>query len=462
MNFLKLQLRNLFRTFARPIELYLFMETVLIKAAQLFLSLSILVLIHECGHFFFARLFKVRVEKFYLFFNPWFSLYKFVPRGSATEYGIGWLPLGGYVKIAGMLDESFDREALAQPPKPWEFRVKPSWQRLLIMVGGVLMNFILAFFIFSMMAFAWGEEFLPIKNVKMGYAFNEATLKAGFQTGDIPLAADNVTLEYSDALLSVFTAKEVTVLRNGEVVTITLPPDFKNVVFDEEPNFVERFPFVVKNVMGGDPAQKAGLLAGDSIVGVNGEPNLSTYEIQKLFAENKNKEIVLQLYRDNQLLSLPVVPNESGKIGVALKTDKEIYETNRVYYNFFTSIPAGIRIGMGTIKMYLSQFKFIFSKEGAKNIGGFGAIGNLFPSKWSWPDFWFMTAFLSIMLGIMNLLPIPALDGGHVLFLLYEVVSGRKPNEKFMEYAQIVGMILVIALVLYANGNDLFRWLKSR
>jgi regulator of sigma E protease len=440
------------------------METILIKAAQLILSLSILVIIHECGHFLFARLFKVRVEKFYLFFNPWFSLFKFKPKGSETEYGVGWLPLGGYVKISGMLDESMDKEALAQPPKPWEFRVKPAWQRLCIMIGGVLMNFILAFFIYSMMALAWGEEFLPIKNVKMGYAFNDATLKAGFQNGDIPLTADNVPLEYMDGktLFALIEAKEVTVQRNGAVVAINLPADFKKIVFESEPNFIERFPFVIKEVTGGSPALKAGLTEGDSIVGINGEQNLSTYEIQKLFTENKEKEITLNFYRNSQLLSVPIVPNDLGKIGVILKTANEVYETIQVHYNFFTSIPAGIRIGVDAIKSYLGQFKFVFTKDGAKNLGGFGTIGNLFPSQWYWPAFWNWTAFLSIILGVMNLLPIPALDGGHVMFLLYEVVSGRKPNEKFMEYAQITGMILLLLLLLYANGNDLMSWLGHR
>jgi len=440
------------------------METVLIKAAQLFLSLSILVIIHECGHFLFARVFKVRVEKFYLFFNPWFTLFKYKPRRSETEYGIGWLPLGGYVKISGMLDESMDKEALAQPPKPWEFRVKPAWQRLCIMVGGVLMNFILAFFIYSMMAYAWGEELLPMKNVKMGYAFNEATLKAGFQNGDIPLSADNVPLEYMNGktLFSIASAKEVTVLRNGEEVTIHLPADFNKIVFEKEVNFVERFPFVVKEVMNGTPALKAGLENGDSIVGVNENRNITATDIQQLLAENKEKEIALDVYRNNQLLSISITPNEFGKIGVALKQPFEIYETIQMHYNLFTSIPAGVRMGVSIIKMYLSQFKFVFSKEGAKSLGGFGAIGNLFPSKWYWAEFWRMTAFLSIILGVMNLLPIPALDGGHVMFLLYEVITGRKPNEKFMEYAQITGMVLLIGLLLYANGNDLFRWLSSR
>jgi regulator of sigma E protease len=405
----------------------------------------------------------VRVEKFYLFFNPWFSLFKFKPRGSETEYGIGWLPLGGYVKISGMLDESMDKEALAQAPKSWEFRVKPAWQRLLIMIGGVMMNFILAFFIYAMMALAWGEEYLPIKNVKMGYAYNDATLKAGFQNGDIPLTADGTPLEYMDGktFLAIFDAKEVTVLRKEQTVTIQLPADFNKIVFENEPNFIERHPSVIKEVINGSPAKNAGLMNGDSIVGLNdGQTLLSTYEIQKVLAENKGKEIILAVYRNHQLLLLPVTPSEFGKIGVVFKSAKEIYETVRVNYNFFTAIPAGVKIGVNTIKNYLSQFKFVFSKEGAKSLGGFGAIGNLFPSKWSWPEFWQMTAFLSIILGVMNLLPIPALDGGHVMFLLYEVVSGRKPNEKFMEYAQIVGMILLLALLLYANGNDLFRWLN--
>ena len=443
---------------------YLLMETILIKTAQLFLSLTILVIIHECGHFFFARLFKVRVEKFYLFFNPWFALFKYKPRGSETEYGIGWLPLGGYVKIAGMLDESMDKEALAQPPKPWEFRVKPAWQRLCIMVGGVLMNFILAFFIYSMLAYAWGEAYIPIKNVKMGYAFNETALKAGFQSGDIPLTADNVPLENMDAktFLSIIEAKEVTVLRNGEVVTIYLPSDFKKVIYEPDAYFIQRYPFVVNGVTNGSPAKEAGLMNGDSIVGVNENLNLSTYEIQKLLAENKENEITLHVYRNDQLLSFPVIPNEFGKIGVVLKFPSEIYETIRIQYNFFTSIPAGIRMGMNTIKMYVGQLKFVFSKEGAKSLGGFGAIGSLFPDKWYWSEFWNMTALLSIILAVMNLLPIPALDGGHVMFLLYEVITGRKPNEKFMEYAQIAGMILIFALLLYANGNDLFRWLGSK
>lgn len=298
----------------------------------------------------------------------------------------------------------------------------------------------------------------------MGYSFNAATLNAGFQNGDIPLTADNVPLEYMDGktLFSIFNAKDVTVLRSGKEVAIHLPADFNKIVFEKEANFLERFPFVVKMVTNGSPAREAGLMEGDSIVGVNESMNLLTSEIQTLLADNKEKKINLDIYRNNQLLSIPITPNEFGKIGVALKLPEEIYETIQVHYNFFTAIPAGVRIGINTIKMYLGQFKYVFSKEGAKSLGGFGAIGSLFPDKWQWTSFWNMTALLSIMLGVMNIIPIPALDGGHVMFLLYEVITGRKPSDKFLEYAQITGMILLIGLLIYANGNDIFRWLNHR
>ena len=435
------------------------METIIIRIAQLILSLSILVIVHECGHFLFSKLFRVRVEKFYLFFNPWFTVFKFRPKNSETEYGLGWLPLGGYVKISGMIDESMDKEAMAQPPQAWEFRTKPAWQRLLIMIGGVLMNFILAFFIYAMIVFTWGEEYLPVKNVKMGFAYNEATLNAGFQNGDIPLAADGVELNHLNAktLMAIVEAKEVSVLRNGERVTIQVPTDFSKILFEKEDNFIPRYPFVIGSVSNGSPAQKAGIEEGDSVVGINGIRGLATNDIQLLLEENKEKEIILNLFRDNREIEIAITPNENGKLGVGLASLYRTYQTVRVKYNFFSAFPAGVRIGIGTIKTYLGQFKYIFTKEGAQSLGGFGTIASIFPARWNWGDFWSMTAFLSIILGIMNLLPIPALDGGHVMFLLYEVVSGRKPNEKFMEYAQIAGMLFLIALLIYANGNDIFR-----
>ncbi|MDR0863398.1 MAG: RIP metalloprotease RseP [Candidatus Symbiothrix sp.] len=434
------------------------MDTILIKALQLILSLSILVIIHECGHFLFAKLFKVRVEKFYLFFNPWFSLFKFKPKGSETEYGIGWLPLGGYVKISGMIDESMDKEAMKLPPQPWEFRTKPAWQRLLIMVGGVLMNFILAFFIYSMMVLAWGEEYLPVKNVKMGFSFNETTLKAGFQNGDIPITADGVSIEKMDVktIFAFYEAKEIQVLRQGEIVTLKLPENFDKGIFEGADNFSPRYPFVIERVSSGSPAGSAGLEAGDSIVGVNGT-EMAINEIQAALVEYKEKEMTLNLYRNGKKMDVLITPTEFGKIGVNLRSPYKIYETVKKNYNFFTAFPAGIRIGVQQIKDYLGQFKYIFTKEGAQSLGGFGAIGNLFPAQWDWASFWSMTAFLSIILGVMNLLPIPALDGGHVMFLFYEIITRREPPEKFMEYAQTVGMVLLFALLIYANGMDIFR-----
>jgi regulator of sigma E protease len=436
------------------------METIAIKALQLILSLSILVIVHECGHFLFARLFKVRVEKFYLFFNPWFSLFKYKPKNSETEYGIGWLPLGGFVKISGMIDESMDKEALKQPPQPWEFRTKPAGQRLLIMVGGVLMNFVLAFFIYAMIAFAWGEEYLPTSNVKMGFSYNETFQEAGFKNGDIPISYDGTSLEMVDVrsnLLNLIEAKEVTVLRKGEKITIQLPPDFNTKNLTENTHIGYLYPFIIEKVNGGAPASKAGLEPGDSIVGVDGVVGMSSEEISAALVKNKEEDIVLHLYRQGQALDIMITPNEFGKIGVALRSPYNIYETVQKHYSFFSAFPAGVRMGVEITQEYLKSLKYIFTKEGAQSLGGFGTIAGIFPSQWNWLAFWTMTAFLSIILGVMNLLPIPALDGGHVMFLLYEVVSGRKPNDKFLEYAQITGMILLLALLVYANGMDIIR-----
>jgi regulator of sigma E protease len=435
------------------------METVVIKAAQLILSLSILVIVHELGHFLFARIFKVRVEKFYLFFNPWFTLFKFKPKGSETEYGIGWLPLGGYVKISGMIDESMDKEALKQAPQPWEFRTKPAWQRLLIMVGGVGMNFILAFFIYAMIVLAYGDKYVPMRNVTMGFSFNQTALDAGFQNGDIPLYADGVALERLDTktLFAIADAKEVQVLRNGEKLSLTLPKDFRNIVHEKDFLLDYRIPFVIERVTNGSPAQAAGLMEGDRVLGVNGQTDMDVRDIQQAMIAAQGGELLLNVLRSGKELEITVTPSESGKLGVGLMSPLNIYETVNKKYNFFTAFPAGIRIGIQTIKDYLGQFKFIFSKEGAGSLGGFGTIGSFFPAQWDWERFWVMTAFLSIILGIMNLLPIPALDGGHVMFLLYEVITGRTPNEKFMEYAQMGGMIFLISLLLYANGMDIVR-----
>lgn len=422
-----------------------------------------MVIVHECGHFFMARLFKVRVEKFYLFFNPWFTVFKFKPRGSDTEYGLGWLPLGGYVKISGMIDESMDREAMAQPPQPWEFRTKPAWQRLLIMLGGVLMNFILAFFIYAMIVLAWGEQIIPTKSVTMGLTFNESTRQFGFENGDLPIVIDGVSVENTDIRsipIELLNAKEVTVLRNNEKINLNLSKDFKAFLANPdniEDNLIVRYPFVIAQVMSGEPAKKAGLETGDSIVGINGRTNMDAVEFMTALSNYKEQEITLDFYRNGIKKEAAITPNSAGKIGVGVASPFSVYQTIDKKYNFFSAFPAGVRIGWDRMTNYVKSLSLIFTKEGAQSLGGFGAIASIFPEKWNWEAFWNMTAFLSIILGIMNLLPIPALDGGHVLFLLYEVISGRKPNEKFMEYAQIAGMFFLIALLLFANGNDIYR-----
>ncbi|MDR2682497.1 MAG: RIP metalloprotease RseP [Dysgonamonadaceae bacterium] len=430
------------------------METVIIKALQLILSLSILVIIHECGHFLFAKLFKVRVEKFYLFFNPWFSLFKWKPRNSETEYGIGWLPLGGYVKIAGMLDESMDKEALKQPPQPWEFRTRPAWQRLLIMVGGVLMNFILAFFIYSMVVLAWGDHYIPMQKTPL--YFSQTAHQAGFQDGDILLAADGVQLSrYDDLdLFRVIDAEQVTVLRNGNAITLDLPADFKSQFLASKTLFADIYTAQVDSIVPGSAAEKAGLQVNDRIIAFNGTEINAFAVISSQLSKHKDSEVELGILRGQDTLRLAAHVNAEGKLGfVPNRPSVGVSD----YYNFFRAIPVGIGLGVRKIAFYVLQLKLVFSKAGISGIGGFGAIGNLFPPVWDWFAFWMMTAFLSIMLGVMNLLPIPALDGGHVLFLIYEVITRRHPSEKFLEYAQMTGMVLLISLLLYANGMDLVR-----
>ena len=434
----------------------------MIKALQLILSLSLLVLVHEFGHFIFARLFKVRVEKFYLFFDPWFSLFKFKPKNSDTEYGIGWLPLGGYCKISGMIDESMDKEQMAQPAQPYEFRSKPAGQRLMIMVGGVLFNFILALFIYSMVLFAWGDTYLPLKNVKQGMDFSETFINVGFRDGDILLRADDEELERynEDCLRKVVEAHNVTVLRDGVETVIPIPDDMMQRVLRDKQGFAAyRFPMVVKNLSADDmPAAQAGMQPGDSIVSINDVPVVTYYEAAAMLAENKSKEITLGYYRDGELRSASLVPDSLGRIGVGACLPTDLYQTETRTYGFLASFPAGVKLGINTLKGYVSDMQYAFTKEGASSLGGFATIGSIFPDTWNWRAFWMQTAFLSIILAFMNNLPIPALDGGHVMFLLYEVIARRKPSDKFLEYAQMAGMAILFALLLYANGNDLFRF----
>lgn len=441
------------------------METFLVKALQLILSLSILVLVHEFGHFIFARIFKVRVEKFYLFFDPWFSIFKFKPKNSDTEYGVGWLPLGGYCKISGMIDESMDKEAMAQPPKPYEFRSKPAGQRLMIMVAGVLFNFLLALFIYSMVLFTWGDTFLPLKNVKAGMDYSETFHNVGFQDGDILLKVDDTELERfgEDCFRRVLNAQTVTVLRGGVETVIPIPEDMAQRVMRDKKGFASyRFPMVVRELgkteSGESPAAVAGLQPGDSIVSINGIVTPSFYEVGEVLAQNKDKDVLVGFYRAGIPQTLTLHTDTAGKMGIYSVSPFDMYQTVTRKYGFFESFPAGVMLGVNTLKGYVSDMKYVFTKEGASSLGGFGTIGSLFPAEWDWHSFWMKTAFLSIILAFMNILPIPALDGGHVMFLLYEVIARRKPSDKFLEYAQVTGMFLLFALLIYANGNDIFRF----
>ena len=445
------------------------METFLIRALQLMVSLSILVIIHEGGHFFFAKLFKVRVTKFYLFFNPWFSLFKFKPKNSETEYGVGWVPLGGYVQIAGMVDETQNSEDLNHPVEDWEFRAKPAWQRLLIMIGGVLMNFLLALFIYSMILFTWGDSYISLKDMTHGMAFNERAEKIGFRDGDILLSADGEPLERfnMDMLRAIVEARSVMVSRDGQKVEVFMPEISLLDIAQDNPAFVEiLFPNVVDSVLAGSAFDKAGICKGDVLLAVNDNSVASWNDFTeqlwslKTTAEGEGKKCAdfTLIYSHEGLQDTIAVQTDSlFRIG-AISSVNEYKETN-LSYSFFESFPAGITLGVNTLKGYVNDMKYVFTKEGAKSLGGFGTLGSIFPEVWDWHRFWSMTAFLSIILAFMNILPIPALDGGHVLFLLYEIIARRKPSDKFMEYAQMAGMILLFGLLLWANFNDILRFL---
>ena len=445
------------------------METFLIRALQLILSLSLLVIIHEGGHFFFARLFKIRVEKFYIFFDPWFSLFKYKPKNSDTEYGVGWLPLGGYCKISGMIDELMDTEQMKQPAQPWEFRSKPAWQRLLVMVGGVLMNFLLALFIYSMILFTWGDHYTALSDMTMGMKFNEHAQEIGFRDGDILKSADGkeLTRFNMDMIRSIVEAREVTVLRQGEEKKILLPELSLLDVAKEDPMFVDVFyPNVVDSVLPDGGFAKVGIQKGDSLVAFNGKEMTSWNEFLDNMAELKAKA---ELEKKISAAFTLVYSRAGVRDTVDVQTDDKFkvavigglvdYKQRTLSYGFFESFPAGVALGVNTLKGYVNDMKYVFTKEGAKSVGGFATIGSIFPKVWDWQRFWEMTAFLSIILAFMNILPIPALDGGHVLFLLYEIIARRKPSDKFLEYAQMVGMFLLFGLLIWANFNDVLRFL---
>ncbi len=434
---------------------------------QLMLSLSILIILHELGHFIPAKLFGTRVEKFYLFFDPWFSLFK-VKKGE-TEYGIGWLPLGGYVKIAGMIDESFDTEQMSGEPQPWEFRSKTAGERLVIMLGGVTVNFLLGFFIFGMILWVYGEEFLPNENVKYGIYADSLGQEMGFRTGDKVISINGKPFDkFNDRMVLrevIFNdARQMMVLRDGEETTIPISEkwvgelsSYKN---KDKRLFVPRFPFVAGEIAKGFPADKAGLQRGDSIIALNGRATPFFDQFMERARDLKNEEIIVTAIRSQRdTLRLSMTTTENGQIGIFPYGPDYFFELERQEYTLAQALPAGVVRGYQFLADQNKAFGQMFrgKVKPSDSLGGFGSIGKMFGAVWQWEHFWRMTAILSLILAFMNLLPIPALDGGHVMFLLYEVVTGRKPSDKFMEYATLVGFIIVIALVLYANGLDVLR-----
>lgn len=441
------------------------MTVFLIKALQLMVALSLLVVIHEFGHFLFARLFGVRVERFSLFFGK--PLLRYKPKRSETEFVMGWLPFGGYVEIAGMVDESLNMEQLKQEPQPWEFRTKPAWQRLIIMVGGVCFNLILACLIYAMVLFTWGDSYIPIDNSKYGMEFNERAKAMGFRDGDVLVSADGEAFDRygGDMLRAIVAADEVTVLRDGNETVITMPEEMNLLDFNKDVQpFVSFYrPMVIDSVLPESGAARAGLMQGDHIISLNGTPAATwttfTTTLSQLQMMEEEGMIVNHdldvIYSRAGVLDTIIVPADANfKMGITVPMT---YARAVKKYSFFESIPAGVAYGWNVLKGYVSDFKYVFTKEGASSLGGFATIGSLFPAQWNWHQFWLMTAFLSIILAFMNILPIPALDGGHVLFLLVEGITGRKPSDKFMERVQIIGMVLLFGLMIYANLNDIIR-----
>lgn len=473
------------------------MDIFLIRAAQLILCLSILIVLHEGGHFTMAKLFGIRVEKFFLFFDYKFNLFSTYSRWwrrlrgkkplekdengnypyQGTEYGIGWIPLGGYVKIAGMIDESMDREQMKQPPQPWEFRTKPAWQRLLVMLAGVIVNFLVALIIYSMILFVWGSSYIPIRDMKMGFTYNEQAQAIGFRQGDIPVSADGETFrDYNtDVLRSISNAHQVNVLRQGREVTINMPEGGQSLLEmlqGDRPFIAPYLPSVIDTVLPDSPASKAGISRGDRILSFNGHPidSWTDYDEQIHILSRslegattndslRKRTVSIVVQKAANPDTLKILLNSELQMGIGKTYALRYYKPVNKEYGLLESIPAGFSYGVNVFCGYVSDLKYLFTKEGAKSVGSFGAIGSMFPASWDWQRFWELTAFISIILAFMNVLPIPALDGGHALFLLLEIVFRRKFSLKFQERAQMIGMFLLLALMIYAIGNDIFRFL---
>jgi regulator of sigma E protease len=460
------------------------MEVFLIRLLQFILAISLLVLLHEGGHMFFAKLFGVRVEKFYIFFDlgigKWTGkLFSFKPKNSDTEYGVGWLPLGGYCKISGMIDESMDTEQMKQPAQPWEFRVKPAWQRLLIMIGGVTVNFIFALFLYCMIMFTWGETYVQVKDMKQGMKFNKEAKAYGFKDRDILVGTDNGTFKdfNADLFRDLSKAKRVDIIRNGKPMSINLPGDINLLnMLKSSPMFCR--PFLnadVDSVIEKGPAYKIGIRKGDRLLAINGKKvdsaNDFMNELSKLedamtgavtrkdSIKIRTAAITWQSKANGEVHTAKTLLSNDLKLEVVFPNIMEIYKPVHIEYSLLESIPAGVNYGWNVLKGYVSDMKYVASKDGAKSLGGFGSIGSLFPAEFDWYMFWKMTALLSIILAFMNILPIPALDGGHVLFLIYEMITGRKPSEKFLIWAEYIGIGILVLLMVVANLNDILRWL---
>ena len=440
------------------------METI-IKIAQVVLALSILILVHEFGHFFFARLFKIRVEKFYLFFDAWFSIFKYKPKNSDTEYGIGWLPLGGYCKISGMIDESMDKEAMSREPQPWEFRSKPAWQRFFVMFGGVFFNFILAILIYSATLFTWGEQYLKTQDAIYGVQCNELALEMGFRHGDKIIAFDNEPVErFNDLQITLARnqAKSATIIRDGAEINLELDPAYLPSVLNTPGMFSLRFPFQVAST---DPASpnSTNLMQGDRFLTLDSTNAQIYQDVAAILSQNKGKTMRATILREGYVVETEIHVNDEGMIGIVLEGDQSKFFNITTYqYSVTGAVASGFNKSTSTIGNYIKELGLIFSPstEAYKSVGSFISIGKIFPASWDWYIFWNITAFLSIMLAVLNLLPIPALDGGHIMFLFYEMITRRKPSDKVMEYAQIAGMLVLFAIMFLAFGNDIYRLFK--
>ena len=438
--------------------------TVGIKAAQLILSLSILVVLHEFGHYITARWFKCRVEKFYLFFDPWFSLVK--KKVGDTEYGIGWVPLGGYVKISGMIDESMDKAQMAEPPKSYEFRSKPAWQRLIIMLAGIIVNILLGFFIYAMMLWKWGDAYRPTDSLQYGIVADSLAQSIGLRSGDKIVTLDGKKVErFGDIPLKILLddVKTIQVSRDGQSVDVSVPEDLISTIINKHVHFLGAGDFRIKvpaidSVLAGSAAQKAGLQKGDKVIAFNGTPVEFWDQVTQPTKAAKGHEVSLSVLRGSDTAAFTVNVPEDGIMGISVLSEPPYI----VHYSFLEALPAGVAKGWRTLGSYVKQLKILFGGQVNLSEGMSGPVGiaNLFPATWDWQAFWSLTAFLSMILAIMNLLPIPALDGGHALFCIYEMITGRKPGEKFMEYAQTVGMIIILALMVFAFGNDILKLFK--